>query len=155
MAGRVTGHGLSSNVGPEGREAMDRLKRLIATTALALASSAAFAADPTHGAISRCFFVYAQIFETAKKLDNAPVLIYGQKRLAWVGGYMQAQQNNPKFKSVFEGNLKGNKQAGVAIEARLTGAIRSGDAQEYIAVMNIARECDKQLGLPTNDIPPP
>ena len=134
---------------------MFRLKQMTALAALALAANAALAADPTHGAISRCFFVYAKIFETARNLENTPVLIYGQKRLAWVGGYLQAQQNNPQFKSVFEGNLKANKQAGVAIGVRLTGAIRSGDVREYTAVMNIARECDKQLGLPTNDIPPP
>jgi hypothetical protein len=123
--------------------------------ALALSVSSAFAADSYQITFSRCFFVYAPIFQTAQKFDNAPLFIYAQKRLAFMSSYLRDKGDNSQFKNIFERNLKVNKQAGLAIERRLTKAIRLVDTFEYVAVMNIAKECDKQLGLPTNDIPPP
>jgi hypothetical protein len=113
------------------------------------------AADPSYSTLSRCFFVYAPIFETAKKVENPALFAYGQKRLAWVSGYIQGQQSNPQFKAAFEKDLNTNKQAGIALEARLMRAFTTQDAREYSAVMSVARECDRSLGLPTSDIPPP
>lgn len=128
---------------------------LCATAIVLLWCGPSCAADPSHSTLSRCFFVYAPIFETAKKMESPVLFAYGQKRIAWVGGYVQGQQNNPQFKAVFERDLKANKQAGIALKSRLTRAFTAQDAREYSAVMAVARECDRSLGLPTNDIPPP
>lgn len=116
---------------------------------------AAPAAEPSDETVSRCFFVYAPIFEAGKDLQNQLIFIYGQKRIAWAGGYVQAKQKNLSFKRVFENNLPENKKNGLALKNRLTKAIKSADVNEYLAVMSIARQCDQRLGLPSNDIPLP
>jgi hypothetical protein len=134
---------------------MDYLKLLSTVSVLALSANTAFAADSYQAIFSRCFFVYAPIFQTARKLENAPVFIYAQKRFAFMMGYMQDKKDNPQFDKAFKQNHEANKQAGIVIENRLTQAIRLADVSEYVAVMNISKECDRQLGLPTNDIPPP
>lgn len=111
--------------------------------------------EQKYSVLSRCFFIYAPIFETGKKLQNSAVFIYGQKRISWVGGYIQGQQNNPAFEAAFEHDLKINKKAGIDLDSRLAKAILTSNVEEYSAVMAVARECDKLLGLPTNDIPLP
>lgn len=114
----------------------------------------AYGAKPNYETVSRCFFIYAPIFETGRDLQIQPFVLYSQKRIAWATGYIQAQQNNIAFKKVFEDNLTSNKKNGTTLEETLKNAIRSGNTNAYFQVMNVARNCDLQLGLPSNEIPP-
>ena len=121
--------------------------------AVLLSISVVYGAEPNHETISRCFFVYAPIFEVGREIKNQELFIYGQKRFVYIADYMKA--NNPEFNKVFEANLQVNKQKGIALGNRLKKAIYSRDINAFIQIMNIARNCDMQLGLQSEDIPSP
>ena len=105
--------------------------------------------------VSRCFFIYAGIFEAAKETLNNPVFIYAQKRIAWATGYVQANKNNSTFIKVFDNNLTENKKSAAHIKSLMKNALHNKDVSLYKQAMNVARSCDKAIGLPSSDLPPP
>jgi hypothetical protein len=115
--------------------------------------SAAQAANPSFETISRCFFVYAQIFEAGEKLTHQELFQFGQARIGWVGGYVQANQSNPEFKRIFDGNLAANKRAGLELGNSLMKAMASRNRLLFSAVINEAISCDRLIGISTNFIP--
>jgi hypothetical protein len=123
--------------------------------AVLLSVKVVYGAESYNESISRCFFVYAPIFEVAKEIKSQELLIYAQKRFAFIAGYIKANQNSPEFKEVFEANLQVNKHKGKALQNRLKKEIQSEDSNAFNQVMNTARNCDKLLGLRSEDIPTP
>jgi len=123
--------------------------------AVLLSVKVVYGAESYHETISRCFFVYAPISEVGKEIQSQQIVLYAQKRFAYIGGYTKANMNNPEFTKVFEGNMKVNKQKGIALQNRLRKAIQSEDSDAFNQVMNTARKCDKQLGIGSEDIPIP
>jgi hypothetical protein len=119
----------------------------IATISSLCFFSTAWAANPSFETISRCFFVYSPIFEAGKKLPHPELYQYGQARLGWIGGYIQANQSNPEFKRVFDGNLEANKRAGMEFEKSLMNAVASRNQSLFSAVINEAVNCDRLIGI--------
>jgi hypothetical protein len=79
--------------------------------------------NPSYEVVSRCFFVYAPITELGRDLPHPQLYQFGQTRIGWAGGYIQANQNNAAFKQVFESNLDQNKKMARQIETALKQAI--------------------------------
>lgn len=115
--------------------------------------SAAQAVNPSFETISRCFFVYAPILETGEKLLHPELFQFGQARIGWVGGYIQANQSNLEFKRVFEGNLAANKRAGLELEKSLMKAVASRNQSLFSTIINEAISCDRLIGITTKVIP--
>lgn len=109
--------------------------------------------NPSYEAVSRCFFVYAPITELGRDLPHAQLFQFGQPRIGWTGGYVQANQNNASFKQVFENNLDRNKRMGIQLESTLKLAIQSRNQSQFSAVINQAVECDRVLGIRTATLP--
>jgi hypothetical protein len=97
--------------------------------------------------ISRCFFVYAPIYEVAGQTGDTKLRTYALQRLMYVRGLTESLRSDPVFERVFTENLSRNRSAGIAIERMLPQAIRAGDATSYNAQLDIAAECDRQFGL--------
>lgn len=110
-------------------------------------------AAPTFDVISRCFFVYAPIFQVGRDRPHTELFQFGQPRVAWVGGYVQANRDNPTFKRVFEANLDANKRAGIKIEETLVQALNTGERGRFSWAINEAISCDKLVGIRTDFLP--
>ncbi|MDI4634720.1 hypothetical protein J7U46_16790 [Pelomonas sp. V22] len=110
-------------------------------------------ATPSFETVSRCFFVYAPITELGRDLPHQSLFHFGQPRIGWAAGYVQANQNNAVFKQVFESNLEKNKRAAVKLETMLRRAIQSKDQGQFQRAINQAVDCDRALGIRTSDLP--
>jgi hypothetical protein len=119
------------------------------TTFLALTTSNAAAqmSEVRATSISRCFFVYAPMYEVSAKLGDSKLRSYATQRMMYLRGIMESSQSDPVFKRVFEMNLAKNKSAGTRIEDSLIEANRNRDAERYNRTMSLATMCDQELGL--------
>lgn len=115
--------------------------QLIVTNAVAQMSGA------RAESVSRCFFVYAPMYEVSAKTNDDKLRSYATQRLMYVRGVLESSMTDPLFKRVFEQNLSKNKGAGVRIEQGLMEAHRNGDAAQYNSEVSKASACDKELGL--------
>lgn len=131
-----------------------KIKRFaVMATASTIFSISAHATEPSFNTISRCFFVYAPIFQVGRDIQHTELFQFGQVRVGYMGGYVQANKLNPHFKQVFEGNLSANKRAGIKLEYTLKEAISSRNKQLFSSVINEAVNCDRQIGILTDFLP--
>lgn len=128
------------------------MRKSIFMMLMAVLSSSAMA-NPSFETISRCFFVYASILQSGENLPHPELYHFSQGRIGWIGGYLQANQSNPEFKRVFEGNLAVNKRAGAQLEKSLMNAVASRNQSQFSAVINEAVDCDRLIGIATKFIP--
>lgn len=105
--------------------------------------------------VARCFFIYAPLFEAAKKLSDDHLFIYSQKRLAYVLGYQKGRGSNSDFERVFDRDLAGNKAFAQRLESDLLRSVDKQDAKGVSESLGHAKGCDLALGLPVSDIPEP
>ena len=110
-------------------------------------------AKPSYETVSRCFFVYAPITELGRDLPHAQLFQFGQPRIGWATGYIQANQNNSAFKLTFESSLETNKRMANQIDAMLRQAIQSRNQTQFAAALNRAVDCDRALGIRTGYLP--
>lgn len=122
-------------------------------TVSTLFSFSAHSAEPSFETISRCFFVYAPIFEAGQDIPHTELFHFGRVRVGYIGGYLQANKSNPYFKQVFEGNLSANKRAGIQLENSLKAAVFSRNQSLFSSVINEAVTCDRQIGIRTDFLP--
>lgn len=125
----------------------------IIATVSSLCSFSAYSAEPSFETISRCFFVYASIFEVGRDIPHTDLFHFGQVRVGYMGGYVQANKANPHFKQVFEGNLSANKRSAIDLENSLKTAISSRNQPVFTSVINEAVTCDRQIGIRTDFLP--
>jgi hypothetical protein len=118
-----------------------------------LCSLPARSADPSFEIITRCAFVYAPIFQAGRDIPHTELFHFGQVRVGYIGGYLQANKLNPQFKQVFESTLSANKQAGVQLESSLKRAISTRNHTLFSSVINEALDCDRLVGIRTDFIP--
>ena len=111
------------------------------------------AASPSYETVSRCFFVYAGIIEAGRDSQHSEVYSFAQSRVGWVGGYVQANQENQEFKQVFEAGLRANKQVGLQLKATLISAISSRNVQSFSIAIQEAAKCDRLIGIHTGSGP--
>lgn len=131
------------------------LSRIIALLIYAVTFSTAQAqlTNPSYEAVSQCFFVYSPIAELGRALPHAQLFQFGQSRIAWVGGYIQANQNNTSFRQVFEINLERNKRMAIQLESSLKRAIQSRNQSQFLIAINRAIDCDRMLGIRATALP--
>ena len=129
------------------------ITRTVAISLCAFAFSSAQAQSPSYETVSRCFFVYAPITQLGSDLPHAQLFQFGQPRIGWVGGYVQANQSNAAFKQVFESNLDRNKHMGMQLETSLRQAILSRNQGQFASLLNQAVDCDRALGIRTAPLP--
>lgn len=98
-------------------------------------------------AISRCFFVYAPLYEVSLKHTDEKLKVYALQRLMYVRGHLDSHKDDPAFKKIFQSGLLQNKQAGVVIENQLTRAIVTSNIDAYNAEVRKGDTCDLELGL--------
>ena len=110
-------------------------------------SSLAVAANSPYEVSSKCFFVYAPVFEVGRDTGGEKLKNYGQVRMAWISGYIQTNKSNAEFNEVFNRNLKINKAMGIALEERLRNALRSRTQKAFNSVLDEVTACDRQLGF--------
>ncbi len=110
--------------------------------------------NPPLEEVARCFFIYAAITEVGRDLQKPQLFQFGQSRSSWAGGFLQANQDNPQFKKVFESNLQANKQLGIRILDALPQIIRTKDIGRFTAILNQAAACDRTVGIRTAGFPP-
>ena len=120
---------------------------------VACSAASAQPASPSFETISRCFFVYAPITEVGRDLPHPQLFQFGQPRMGWIAGYIQANQSNARFKAVFEGRMAENKRFGVQLEQKLKQAIAARNQSQFNAVVNEAVSCDRQIGIRTDFLP--
>lgn len=130
---------------------MHLAKTLIA--AAVAVSTWTWAADPTYQTISRCFFVYAPIAQVGRDYSHAELFQFGQARVSWIGGYIQANQSNLAFKQVFESSLAANKRAGIQIENALISALDNRNQSQFSWAVNQAISCDRLIEIRTDFLP--
>lgn len=127
------------------------MKRLPSATVLALfllaMPSAAQMSEARAEVVSRCFFIYAPIYEVGAKLHDGKLRSYATQRLMYVRGVIEASKSDLVFKRTFEGKLERNKAAAVLVEEDLLRAHKSKDAIRFNAVLAKASACDRELGL--------
>ena len=109
--------------------------------------------NPSFETVSRCFFVYAAITELGRDLPHPQLFQFGQPRVGWVGGYMQANQSNATFTRVFEGSLPRNKEMAVQLQSSLRRAISARNQSAFSSVIDQAIACDRALGIRINFVP--
>lgn len=109
--------------------------------------------NPSFETVSRCFFVYAPITEFGRDLPHPQLFQFGQPRIGWVTGYIQANQSNSTFKQVFEANIGKNKEMAVQLESSLRRAISARSQAAFSSVMDQAIACDRALGIRTSVLP--
>lgn len=97
--------------------------------------------------VSRCFFVYAPMYEVSGRINDILLRSYATQRLMYVRGVLEASKTDPLFKQIFENNLPRNKAAGMSIEEKLVEARRTGNTDGYNKEISRAAVCDKELGL--------
>ena len=110
-------------------------------------------ANPSYETVSRCFFVYAPITELGRDLPNAQLYQFGQPRLGWASGYLQANQNNTAFKQIFESSVEKNKRMAIQLENSLKQAVATRNQPQFSSVIEQAVACDRALGIRTTSIP--
>ncbi len=132
---------------------MTKTNRLVMVMVSMLCSFLTHAADPSFEKISRCFFVYAPIFQVGRDTPHTELFHFGQVRVGYMGGYVQANKSNPHFKQVFERDLSTNKQFGIHLEGLLKAAIAARNQSLFSSVINEAVICDRSIGITTNSIP--
>ncbi len=126
---------------------------LAITLAITAPTSRAQIIDPSYETISRCFFVYAPINQLGRDLPQEQLYQFGQPRIAWLAGYVKANQNNPAFKQVFESSLNRNKKMATQLENSLRQALATKNQRQFSAVIDQAVACDHALGIKTIGIP--
>jgi hypothetical protein len=135
------------------RARMKNKNFIVMATVATLSSLSAHSAEPSFETISRCFFVYAPIFQVGRDVPHTELFQFGQVRVGYMGGYVQANKSNSHFKQVFEGNLSENKRAGIQLESSLKSAISSRNQSLFSSVINEAVACDRQIGIRTDFLP--
>ncbi len=100
-----------------------------------------------HLTIARCFFVYAPIYEVAKKSNNEKLLNYGLQRMMYIKGALNSLMSDENFKSIFERDLKKNKADGLLIEEGLLKSLKEKDAVSFNNNLRKGEICDKELGI--------
>lgn len=110
-------------------------------------------ATPSHDEIANCVWIYAPIHELAKEMGLIQLQSFTIGRIGWLGGYFQANIDNPQFKIAFETNLQDKKQKGLLMKKRMREAILSKDKKTYDEILSKAITCDKTLGIKTDFIP--
>jgi len=103
--------------------------------------------------VSKCFFIYAPITETGRDMNLPSIFTYGQKRMAWYMGFMKANEDNEKFTSAFDVNLKKNKGFAIALEKQFRTSIRKQQRNNFDEIISFANGCDRFLGIKTKDSP--
>ena len=126
---------------------------LAITLAVAAPVARAQMTNPSYETVSRCFFVYAPITELGRDLPHAQLYQFGQPRIAWAGGYVQANQNNVAFKQIFESSLEKNKRMAVQLENSLKQAVATRNQSQFSSAIEQAVACDRALGIRTAGIP--
>lgn len=102
----------------------------------------------------RCFFVYAPVFEVGRDEKIPQLMAYGQKRIAYLTGYIRAREDfRPRTGDPSPTDLRNYKEHGISLERRLRNALSTADRIAFEGVMSHARQCDLDIGLPTKDIP--
>jgi hypothetical protein len=131
---------------------MNIARSLIATLLLSspLAQSQT---NPSFEAVSRCFFIYASLIEAGRNIPHPQLFQFGQPRIGWVSGYVQANQNNARFKDTFESRLPENKRYSFELQARLKRAVLSRNRAEFNAVLAEGVSCDRIMGIETGSLP--
>jgi hypothetical protein len=110
-------------------------------------------ADPSIETISKCFFVYAAIYQVGRDYPHTELFQFGQVRVGWIGGYVQAIKSNTAAEQVFKTNLEANKQAGNQIKEVLESALNTGDQSRFSWAINQAISCDRSIGIKTGFLP--
>jgi len=132
---------------------MRPLHLLIAAALVIPQVTAAQMKYPSYEEVSRCFFIYAAIFEVGRDHNKPQLFQFGQTRSSWAGGYVQANQNNQAFKRVFENNLAANKRTAIQILDSLPTAIANRNQSAFNAIINQAVVCDRSFGIRTSGLP--
>jgi len=78
---------------------------------------------------------------------------FGQSRVGYVGGYVQALKNNAAFSRIFEDSIPKNKNHGIILQEKLAKALKNGDQKQFSAVLKEAVACDKLVGIETKWLP--
>jgi hypothetical protein len=118
-----------------------------------LYAGAAHSTEPSFEEISRCFWVYGSIFEAARDLSQPELFQFAQSRVAWVGGYIEANKSNAIFKKVFERDLQAHKRSAVHRYNSVRTAISSRNQSLFSSLIGEAISCDRQIGIKTGAIP--
>jgi len=97
--------------------------------------------------IARCFFVYAPLYQVAKKMNDEKLLNYSLQRMMYLKGLLGTLKDDGKFKVIFEKNLKKNKADAQLIEDDLIKSLYEKNAVGYNNVLRKGEVCDKELGI--------
>lgn len=124
-----------------------KLAWTLIAASLGFAAGASQISENRANIVSRCFFVYAPLYEAASQTGNERLRSYSLQRLMYVRGILDAGKNDPLLAKSFERNLAENKRRGIQIERRTIEAYRAGDVQQYNSQVAKAETCDKELGL--------
>lgn len=128
------------------------LKTLTMTIAIIFGSTGARAA-PFDDEVVDCVWIYAPIHELAKEMKLTQLQSFTLGRIGWLGGYFQANINNPQFKNSFNLNLEQKKRTGLMMKNRMREAILLMDKVTYDEILLKAIKCDKTIGIKTDFIP--
>ena len=120
---------------------------LFGTLLLTFCSAAVAQSATRHASISRCFFVYAPLYEYALKYSDERLRAYALQRLMYVRGHLDSNKGDAEFNSIFQSNLDRNKQAGLLIEKYLVEARNTSNAGMYNAETRKGDACDVELRL--------
>jgi len=120
---------------PETRRRLARTVGTIVATAVVMSVGAQPApAKPVaakYRDVSRCFFVYAALYESARKHARPELESYAIQRLMWVRGFMEALASDPGLKVVVEESIKENKVLAGSIDKKVSGAVESNTVHDY------------------------
>ncbi len=110
-----------------------------------------YAAEPEQ--VARCFFVYAPIYEVAKRRSDQALLAYATPRMTWLAGYFEANRNNKVVADHFKASVAANKAAGMRLEDQVVKSLDDraagvpGAVQALTKALKPAAECDQALDL--------